>query len=141
MPDPTKLSLKLAGEVLAKIASYDPYFPKPNEAMLMAWAEHFVLQNHPTRDDLLEAVALFYASENQGVMGVKPLPGSISGLARQIKTDRMAREEYKPPPDKSADPELPAVGSAGSESITLAEWERRHGVKFPRLGNMFKGAE
>lgn len=138
MPPPTKQSINLASKVLAKIATYDPYFPKPNEAMLMAWGEHFVLQNHPAIDDLLEAVALFYASENQGVMGVKPLPGSISGLARQIKENRLAREDYKPPPDKSADPELPAPTS---EPITLAEWERRHGVKFPKVGNMFKGVE
>lgn len=135
MPDPTDQSIQLASAVLAKIAAYDPYFPKPNEATLWAWAEHFVLQNHPSLDDLLEAVAHFYTADYQGVMGVKPLPGNISGLAQQIKRDRLAREDYKPPPDKSADPELPAPNS---EPITLAEWERRHGEKFPRLGRMFK---
>lgn len=40
------------------------------------------------------------------------------------------RKDYEPPPDKSADPELPPP--PGLEKITLAEWERRHGT-FPKL--------
>lgn len=127
MPKASERALGLAREVLAKIAAYDPYFPKPNEAMWIAWGEHISLKN-PDRDDMLDAVSKFYESNEDGS---KPYPASITALARSIRQDRLMRGDYKPPPDKSADPELPAA--PGPERITIAEWERRHSERFPQL--------
>lgn len=127
MPKASERAIALAKEVLAKIAAYDAYFPKPNESMLMAWAEHISLKN-PNRDDMLAAVSKFYENNADGV---KPLPASVTSIARAMRQDRMARGDYTPPPDKSADPEPPALPEG--EKITMAEWEARHGVSFPKL--------
>lgn len=119
-------AIELAKEVLTKIACYDPYFPKPNEGMLTAWAEHISLKN-PDRDDMLNAVTKFYESS---FGDVKPMPASITSIARDLRRDRMSRDP-QPPPEKSVDPapvELP-----GAPKISMAEWEERHGEKFPEL--------
>lgn len=126
MPKASERALQLAREVLAKIAAYDPYFPKPNDVMLMAWAEHISLKN-PDRDDMLEAVSKFYETNTD----VKPMPASITSLARQIKQDRTMRHEYVPPPNKSADPE--PEQPLGVKKISLQEWEELHARKFPEL--------
>lgn len=117
----------MAKEVLTKIACYDPYFPKPNEGMLTAWAEHISLKN-PDREDMLNAVTKFY--ENS-FGDVKPMPASITSLARKMRQDRMARAEYVPPPDRSADP--PPVELPSARKISMAEWEEANGVKFPEF--------
>lgn len=127
MPKASERAIALAKEVLAKCMAYDPHFPNPSEATLMAWAEHISLAN-PERDDMLAAVTKFYEN-SLGV--VKPLPASISILARQIRQDRLVRGDYQPPPDKSADPPPPSPPEA--KKITLAEWEELHGEKFPRI--------
>ena len=147
MPKASERALGLAREVLAKIAAYDPYFPKPNEAMLIAWGEHISLKN-PDRDDMLDAVTKFYETNEDGS---KPYPASISTIARSIRQDRLLRGDYKPPPDKSDDPELPPARQSGfgmkaddrrdlnfqlvlgDAKMTQAEWERRHDEKFPEL--------
>lgn len=126
MPKASERATALAKEVLAKIAGYDPYFPNPNPAMLTSWAEHISLKN-PERDDMLDAVAKFYETN----IDVKPLPASITSLARTIRQDRVMRKAYAPPPDKSEDPEPPPP--PGAKRISMAEWEELHGQKFPKL--------
>lgn len=135
MPRASEKAIKLAGEVLAKIAAYDPQFSKPNPATLQAWAEHIGIRN-PARDDMLDAVARFY--EHNTDCTVKPLPASISSISRQIKQERSLHAEYTPPPDKSDDPEPPAPPQ-GSK-ISLREWEVLHGMQFPR-GHVFRSVD
>ena len=127
MPPASERALALAREVLAKIASYDPYFPKPNGAMLTAWGEHISLKN-PDRDDMLAAVTRFY---EENIDGVKPMPATITTLARRMKTDRMTRTDYVAPRDKSDDPEPLALPDR--KPITRAQWEELHGEKFPEM--------
>lgn len=137
MPHASERAIKLAKEVLAKCMAYDPHFPKPSEAMILAWGEHISIRN-PAREDMLDAVTRFYEHNTEGS---KPLPAAISSIARQVRQDRMVRKEYEPPPDKSDDPPPPALPQ--SNRITLAQWEERHGEKFPRvrLGKSVPGAE
>lgn len=126
MPKASERATKLASEVLAKIAGYDPYFPKPNPSTLAAWAEHISLKN-PDRDDMLAAVSKFYETTTD----VKPLPASITSIARTIRQDSLLHGEYEPPPDKSDDPE--PEPDPGAKKISMAEWEALHGVQFPKL--------
>ena len=123
---PSERALELAGQVLAKIAAYDPRFPRPNEAMLRAWGEHITMRN-PEPEDMLDAVTKWYAEPHDRI----PMPFDISNIAREMRRDRMARGKPPTPPNRSNEelpPELP-----GAQPITMAEWERRHGQKFPRL--------
>lgn len=129
MPKASEATVKLAKEVLAKIAGYDPWFPKPNDAMLLSWADHFDLKN-PAREDVLEAVTRFYGEKRES--NKPPLPADITALARAARQDRLLRNEYVPPPDKSDDPQPPEP--EGVEKISLAEWEHRHDAKFPHVG-------
>ena len=55
MPRPSERAISLATEVLSKCMAYDPNFPNPTEAQILAWGEHFALKN-PGREDALEAV-------------------------------------------------------------------------------------
>lgn len=131
MPKASEKAIKLAKEVLAKCMAYDPHFPRPSEAQVLAWAEHIGIRN-PDRDDMLDAVTRFYEHNTEGI---KPLPAAISAIARQVRQERSLHAEYEPPPDKSMDPmPTPAIGA---EKITLAEWERRHKTQFPR-GKVFR---
>lgn len=118
-------AISLAKKVLAKCMAYDPHFPRPSEATLLAWGEHISYRN-PDPDDMLEAVTKFYETNTDA----KPLPASITFIARQVRQERAMHGDYKPPPDKSDDPEpqLP-VG----KKISMAEWEELHGAKFPKL--------
>lgn len=127
MPQPSERAIGLAKKILAKCMAYDPHFPNPSQATLMAWAE-LVMINNPSEDDALDAVTKFYATNTDGV---KPLPASILTLARQARQDRMARGGYPPPRDRSTDPAPPAL--PGVEKMPMEEWERRHGRKFPAL--------
>lgn len=128
MSKASEATITLAKEVLAKIAGYDPWFPKPNDAMLLSWADHLDLKN-PAREDILEAVTRFYGEKRES--NKPPLPADITALARAARQDRLLRNEYVPPPDKSDDPEPPEP--EGVEKISLAEWEHRHDVKFPHM--------
>lgn len=127
MPKASEKSIALAKDVLKKCIAYDPMFPTPTEAQVMAWAEHISIRN-PDREDMLAAVTRFY---EHNADGVKPLPAAISSIARQIRQEQSLHGDYEPPPDKSVDPAPPIL--PGQEKITLAEWEKRHGQKFPRL--------
>lgn len=127
-----------AGKVLAKCAAYDPRFPRPSEAARQAWAEHITLKN-AQEEDLLEAVSEWYAHPRERV----PLPADISMIARDFARERRQRESSEQRERREAyydakaeghvvDLDQVAVGGRG-EKISMEEWERRHGEKFPAL--------
>lgn len=129
MPKASERAIKLAKEVLAKCMAYDPHFPRPSEATTRAWAEHISLKN-PSREDMLDAVAKFYETNAD----VKPLPASITNIARTIRQESLLKDDYRPPPDKSDDPEPVCFQDEfNSKKISMAEWEQLHGQKFPKL--------
>lgn len=126
MPQPpSERALKLAGQVLAKIAAYEPRFPQPSQAMLNAWAEHITIRN-PDPEAMLDAVAQYFAEPHDSL----PTPFAISNIARTRRQEAMSRDP-QPPPDKAADPAPPEL--PGVQKMSMAEWEAKHGVKFPEL--------
>lgn len=128
-------TVALAKKVLAKCMAYDPHFPNPSQATVMAWAEHISIRNLP-EEDMLDAVTRFYEANTQGV---KPLPASITSLALDVRRCRSAaetrasREQREARIDAKVEGREPVTQLPGSEKITLAEWERRHGVRFPKV--------
>jgi len=80
--------LQTAADVLAKCSANDPWFPKPSQAMAMAWAEHFEF-HQLSRADLLDAVRAFY---DETESAVKISPAAIVKRARVIRRDRMGRQ-------------------------------------------------
>lgn len=129
MPKASERAVKLAKEVLAKCMAYDPHFPRPSEATIKAWAEHISLRN-PNREDMLEAVTKFYETNTD----VKPLPASITNIVRTLRQDSLLKDDYRPPPDKSDDPEpVFFQDEFSSKKISMAEWEQLHGQTFPKL--------
>ncbi len=77
-----------AALALAKCAAYDPWFPKPNQATVEAWAEAIAEYQLDTAD-ILEGVKLAYRDNGAGF---KPLPRDIVQAARQIRRERAERE-------------------------------------------------
>jgi hypothetical protein len=88
MSTPSQQAIQAAQAVLAKCNANDPWFPKPSQATVLAWAEHFMLKNYPL-EDLLAAVTLLYQTK---ASGFRPLPGDILGAAAGIRNDRLMRE-------------------------------------------------
>ena len=86
---PSAQKIKLAGQVLAKIAAYDPSFRYDSDAIVMAWAEALTLAN-PPEDIALEAVAVMYSQVQQP--NFRPLPGLLVSICRDIRNDRIARQ-------------------------------------------------
>lgn len=122
--------------VLAKCASNDPWFPKPGEALVKAWAEVFAA-SHLSREDLLAGVARAYQIEEEGF---RPLPASIVKHARAAyfealgalddeQRDRMLTMAYEledmgfPPP--VAQKHVRRVALGRSPVIDLSEQEQR----------------
>lgn len=139
-PQASERAVKVASKVLAKIAAYDPYFPKPNQAMLTAWAEHISMKNI-CEEDMLAGVSKFYESNTEGQ---KPLPANISLLARELRRERALAEPRESSEAREAridarvdgatvDLDQKALGGGGVEKISLTEWEQLHGESFPRL--------
>jgi len=52
-------AITTAQDVLAKCAAYDPWFPQPSQATVLAWAEEIQATNL-TADDLLAGVTDVY---------------------------------------------------------------------------------
>lgn len=104
-------ALRTSKMVLGKCAANDPWFPTPNESMVLAWAEHFAITNLD-RSDLLAGVTSVYAGNHAGF---RPLPGDILAAARSIRSDRSHRTEppihHKaeiPPHEPVDEPKIPA---------------------------------
>jgi hypothetical protein len=80
-------ALNAAKAVLAKCAAYDPWFPKPSEANIIAWAEQIELTNL-TLPDLLGGVTDCYRVHGSGF---RPFPADVIGASRRIRSDRYDR--------------------------------------------------
>ena len=136
MPQPSERAIGVAKKVLAKIASYDPYFPQPSPSMGLAWAEQISIANM-TEQDMLDGVTKFYES---AVEGAKPLPASIIMLANQIRIQRIqgesreAREEREDRRDAQLEGReyVRPIEAGSGGRITMAEWEQIHGTRFPK---------
>ncbi len=79
MTDLTPDQIATASEVLAKCASFDPWFPNGGDAVTISWAEAFAGERL-AREDLLAGVARMYRLA--GELGVKPIPGTVIRHAR-----------------------------------------------------------
>jgi hypothetical protein len=97
--------MDFANKVLAKCAANDPNFPRPSEAVRLAWAEHIGMTNLPL-DDLLAGVTAVYGSQqSQSVSGFRMLPGHVMAAAKAIRQDRLQRsgQESEPSTDGPRD--------------------------------------
>jgi hypothetical protein len=88
MTRPSDQAIATAKAALAKCAANDPWFPHPNEATILAWAEHIARHNLEL-DDILDGVTAAYAANGPGF---RPLPADIIGAARSIRRERAERE-------------------------------------------------
>ena len=77
-----------AAKALALCAAHDPWFPKPSEAVVYAWAER-IAEYKLAEADVLEGVRLAYRDNGAGF---KPLPADIVKRAREARRDRGERE-------------------------------------------------
>lgn len=64
---------EIAAGVLSACRSFQPTFPRPDAAMLQAWAAALAAKAYP-RDAYAEAVASYYRADTKGVT---PTPGAI----------------------------------------------------------------
>lgn len=80
---------QIAALALAKCAAYDPWFPKPSQAIVDSWAEHLAIHKLGV-EDVLAGVTKAY---NEHGSGFKPLPKDISDAGRAIRRDRAERED------------------------------------------------
>ena len=87
MPEPEYANM--VGRVLAEIRSSDAGFPKPDPAMVIAWARAFSVHDLAYRDLSAGVVALF-ADDRRTRDRV--LPGDVIAKAREIRRDRAERE-------------------------------------------------
>lgn len=85
-PKPSDTAIGAARAVLAKVSSYEPVFPHPTEAMILAWAEQFAIANI-AQDQLLFAVARWFATPRDK----PPKPADILALARAGREERFQR--------------------------------------------------
>jgi hypothetical protein len=117
---PSKEKIITATKVLEKISAYDPYFARPADSVLLAWASALTLVNI-AEDVALEAVDHMYA--NVSSADFRPLPGLLIQHCREVRRERFELE-------RKSQEEVEAEEEA--EKITMREWEERHGEKFPR---------
>jgi hypothetical protein len=86
-------AMTVASRVLAKCAANDPTVPKPNEATMLAWAEHIVdagLQDDP--ELLLAAVTRVYSTVHSD--GFRLRPWHVLDAARELREEAAMREPY-----------------------------------------------
>lgn len=122
-------------DALQKATAYAPdRVPAPSEAVVMAWSEHFEQFPHLTRDDLLQAVTVFYREPHADHL---LQPAHISKTARALHQDRAMREpltELEPPPiDDDAD-EQPTEVAGESKRWNSRDDEHPPGAKCERDG-------
>jgi hypothetical protein len=77
-----------AALALAKCAAYDPWFPKPSQAIVESWAEQ-IERYELEAPDVLAGVAKMYADNGSGF---RPLPKDLTDAARAIRRERTERE-------------------------------------------------
>lgn len=86
---PTPEYAAMTSRVLAEIRACDAGFPKPDPAMVIAWARAFNVHNLEYRDLSAGVVSLF-ADDRRTRDRV--LPGDVIAKAREIRRDRAERE-------------------------------------------------
>ncbi|WP_343466300.1 hypothetical protein AAI421_17965 [Rhodococcus aetherivorans] len=87
LEDLTEEHIATASLVLAKCASFDPWFPNGGDAVTLAWAEAFA-ESRLAREDLLAGVARMY--RHAGEDGVRPVPGIIIRHATAAYSEALA---------------------------------------------------
>lgn len=106
----------MAIDAMTKCVGYDQSFPKPSEVAVQAWTEMFEY-HRLDRADVLAGVAAVYRGLSSGV---SVTPKLVCDAAREIRRTRMVTDEER-------------LELAAPERITLVEWEKRHGERFPRM--------
>lgn len=86
----TEDHIRIAAQVLATCAANDPWFPQPNRATAIAWAEH-IARWQIELPDAIEGVSKMYADNGSGF---RPLPKDFSDAARSVR--RLRTESEKP---------------------------------------------
>jgi hypothetical protein len=79
---------RTAALALAKCAAYDPWFPKPSQAIVDSWAEQ-VEKYKLEVPDVLAGVTKMYSDNGSGF---RPLPKDLIDAARAVRRDRTERE-------------------------------------------------
>ncbi|MGP4054289.1 hypothetical protein ACTWP6_05610 [Mycobacterium sp. 4D054] len=82
-----------AAKALAKCAANDPWFPQPNRATVLAWAEQIAVYRL-NESDVLAGVTIAYRDHGNDKIGerFRPLPRDIVQAAITIRRDRIDRE-------------------------------------------------
>jgi len=89
MTRPSDWAIAAAKAVLAKCAAYDPWFPHPSGATVLAWAEEIEATNL-TADDLLAGVTDVYRTHGGGF---KAFIADVIEAACKIREDRFQRQQ------------------------------------------------
>lgn len=88
---------QLAIAVLKKVKGYTQNIAT-DEPQVLAWAENFEINRCDDPQDLLDAVAVMYASDFAKRPGFIPAPQMVSSIARERRADRRDRERHDGPP-------------------------------------------
>lgn len=91
---------QIAAKALAKCAANDPWFPQPNRATVLAWAEQIAIYRL-AEADVLAGVTIAYRDHGAGF---RPLPRDIVQAAVAIRRDRpeLAPWQSAPKPEPPA---------------------------------------
>jgi len=130
------ITLQDIGDALSKASGYAPdRVPVATELTVMAWREHFEQFPHLTRDDLLEAVTVFYREPHADHL---LQAADISKTARALHQDRSMREpvaaiepahhDDDAHTDDEHPPGEPCAVEACCKPSTFAEFCARHYV-------------
>ncbi|MGC5028174.1 hypothetical protein ACLQ3K_25795 [Tsukamurella sp. DT100] len=86
---PTPNQVRMTGQILGQIRCYDAGFPRPDDAMVIAWAKAFAVHNL-TKLDLEAGVTSLFADEQRDRDRV--LPQDVIRYSRAVRRDRQERE-------------------------------------------------
>lgn len=89
--DATKETTRAVADALELASLLDDRAPHPSPSRIAAWAEQ-IQRHNLTRDDLLDAVQMFYDQPHERAIGVSDLVH----LGRSIKRDRLDRQPPQP---------------------------------------------
>lgn len=84
----TEADIQIAAQVLSHCAANDPWFPQPNRATAIAWAEH-VARWQIALPDALQGVSKMYGDNGAGF---RPLPKDFIDAARYVRAKRCQDE-------------------------------------------------
>jgi hypothetical protein len=84
----TEQDIQIAAQVLSHCAANDPWFPQPNRATAIAWAEH-IARWKIALPDAIEGVSKMYGDNGAGF---RPLPKDFVDAARFVRAKRCQDE-------------------------------------------------